>query len=132
MPLRPNARQPHPQETIGGAQQGPPSAALIDRELVAEREDFDLQRHAGTLTNARPFTTAITTACMTAGLIAAGSCTQSWLHAGRLRSTLHPRFRADRFFGTHRYSHWLPSADSYRFVDGLDQPGRNLWDHFGT
>ena len=25
------------------------------------------------------------------------------------------------------YSHWLPSADSHRFVDGLDRVGGNLW-----
>ena len=30
------------------------------------------------------------------------------------------------------YSHWLPSADSHRFVDGLDQPAGNLWHQFGT
>ncbi|HEX7409960.1 MAG TPA: tyrosine-type recombinase/integrase [Candidatus Binatia bacterium] len=28
------------------------------------------------------------------------------------------------------YAHWLPSVDSHRFVDGLDQPG-NLWHQFG-
>jgi hypothetical protein len=29
------------------------------------------------------------------------------------------------------YAYWLPSADSHRFVDGLDQPG-NLWHQLGT
>jgi integrase len=28
------------------------------------------------------------------------------------------------------YAHWLPSADSHRFVDGLDQLG-NLWHQIG-
>jgi integrase len=30
------------------------------------------------------------------------------------------------------YSHWLPTADSHRFVDGLDQPAGILWHQLGT
>ena len=30
------------------------------------------------------------------------------------------------------YSHWIPSDDSHRFVDGLDGAAGNLWHQFGT
>ena len=30
------------------------------------------------------------------------------------------------------YSHWLPSADSHRFVDGLDGASGKVWHQFGT
>jgi hypothetical protein len=61
-------------------------------------------------TEARLVTTAITTACMAACLIAAGRRTQSGLRVRRGRSTLHLRFQDDRILGTHNAAHTVPAC----------------------
>ena len=46
-PPGPGSREPRPEDTVGWSQLRASPGSLVDRELVAQREDFDLQRQAG-------------------------------------------------------------------------------------
>src|SRR5579862_3767979 len=46
LPLGPSSRQPRPQETVGWSELRASPGSLVEGKLVAQREDFGLQRQA--------------------------------------------------------------------------------------